>query len=263
MMMRPAGHRRRRISAALLLGALPWPPAGAQAPAPELRIAAVQKDALSWVAARLLTEIYRAAGLRLVIEPLPAIRAGMAALGGELDGELIRIRAYSQRHPQLLRVEPAYYRLSVQAYSLPTRRLRIASREDLRLYTLGAVRGLSYVPELTAGHPALTQAQNAEQLFRMLQAGRLDLVLESSVSAGYVLDRLALHDVTASPELAHYELYHYLHPRHRELLPRLSEAIRRLKASGELGQLSTYYESMVIGLSPERLTPGEQAPARP
>lgn len=251
------------MAAALLLGALPWPPAGAQAKLPELRIAAVQKDALSWVAARLLTEIYRAAGLQLVIEPLPAVRAGMVVQGGQLDGELVRIQSYGQQHPQLLRVEPAYYRLSVQAYSMPARRLRVTSRMDLRLYSLGAVRGLSYVPELTAGHPALTQAQNAEQLFRMLQAGRLDLALESSVTAGYVLDQLALRDATASPELARYELYHYLHPRHRELLPRLSEAIRRLKASGELEQLTSFYEAMVIGLSPERLASGELAPSRP
>lgn len=260
-MRQEASVRRGLLMAACLLAL----PARATEPAPPpLHIAAVQKDAVSWVAARLLTEVYRLAGLELVVEPMPAPRAGLLALSGEVDGELIRTEAHGQRNPRLLRIDPPYYRIQVQAFSLASRRVQVGSRADLARYKLAAIRGLSYVPELTPGHPALTLAQNSEQMFRMLQAGRVDLALDSGLAARHVLERLGLREqLSASPELARYELFHYLHPRHRALAPRIAAAIQRLKASGELERLTEFYESMALTLSPERFDPGELAPRRP
>ena len=42
----------------------------------------------------------------------------------------------------------------------------------------------------------------------------------------------ALHPL--SPALEHIPLYHYLHERHRELVPRVEKAMREMEASGEL-----------------------------
>lgn len=260
--MRQAPVRRALLLAAGLVSLRPLlaTPSAEPEPAP-LRISAVQKDAVSWVAARLLGEIYRQAGLALVVEPMPAPRAALLAANGEVDGELIRTRSHGEGKLQLLRVEPAYYRVQVQAFSLRARRIELRDRADLIRYKLAAVRGLSYVPELAPAHPALTLAQNSEQMFRMLQAGRVDLTLDSGLAARNVLERLGLREqVSTSPELARYELFHYLHPRHRARAARIAEVIRKLRSSGELERLTDFYESMAVNLSPERFDPGELAP---
>lgn len=234
-----AASRRQLIASALLTLAVPC----VRAAGDVLFIAAVSRTGGSGVAARLLGEIYRQAGLQLQIEVLPAPRASLMTLGGQTDGDLIRIHGYGQQHPQLLRVDPAYYRLSVKAYSLPERHVHVRTREDLHHYTLGVIRGMPYAEELSERHAALTLTQNSTQMFRMLQAGRLDVVLSGTVGAQSSIEKLHMKDVVASPELARHELHHYLHTRRKDLAPRIAEVIRRMKASGELERLILQYEA--------------------
>lgn len=232
--------RRRLIGSALFALALPRARA-----ADALLIAAVSGSGGSGVAARLLADIYRQAGLQLQIEVLPAPRAALMSLNGQMDGDLIRIPSYGQNYPQLVRVDPAYYRVSVRAYSLADHFVTVRSRDDLQHYTLGAIRGMPYANDLTENHPALTLTQNSLQMFRMLRAGRLELALSSSIAAQTSIEQLRLRDVVASPELARLELHHYLHVRRKELAGRIGETVRRMKASGELERLTVQYEAAV------------------
>lgn len=230
-----------------LLAALPGlAPAGEALALETLHITAVNKTGASAVAARLLADIYRRAGLGLQIEVLPAPRASLTALSDKADGELIRIASYGQTYPQLLRVDPAFYRVSVRAYSLPARSVSVHSREDLKHYSLGSIRGMSYVQELTENHPALTLTQNPLQLFRMLAAGRLDVVICTTLAAQSAIASLGLRDIDASAELARFELHHYLLIRHRDIAPRLADLIRRMRDSGELEQLTAQYEAAAL-----------------
>lgn len=230
---------RRRLLAAALLG-LAAPRVRAL---DTLTVTAVSKTGGSGVAARLLGEIYRRAGLGLAVEIMPAARASLTTLNAKADGELMRIVAYGQTYPQLVRVDPAYYRISVRAYSLPGRSASVQSRDDLKHYAVGAIRGMAYAQEMTESHPALTLTQSPLQLFRMLVAGRVDVALCNTLAAQSALNGLGGRELDVSPELARFELHHYLHARHRDLAPRLGDVIRRMRDSGELEQLTQKYEA--------------------
>ena len=66
----------------------------------------------------------------------------------------------------------------------PTRRHLIAC--ILPAMSKGGASGVAYASELTEGHPSVTLTQNSEQMFRMLQAGRIDLANAESEPAGAV-----------------------------------------------------------------------------
>jgi len=178
----------------------------------------------------------RANHCEVVIAPLPP---------GKADGDLIRIPSYGQIYPQLVRVDPPYYRIVIKAYSLVARSANVQTRDDLKHYALGSIRGMAYAQELTENHPALTLAQNPLQLFRMLAAGRVDVALCTTLAAQAAISNLALKDVEVSPDLARFEMHHYLHMRRKDLAPRIGEVIRKMKDSGELEQLTTRYEAVV------------------
>lgn len=235
----PESAGRRRLLAAAL-ASLAAPEALA---AETLVVTAVNKTGASAVAARLLTEIYRRAGLNLQIDVQPAPRASLTALSDKADGELIRIASYGQTYPQLLRVDPSFYRVSVRAYALPARAVSVQSRDDLKHYSLGSIRGMVYVQEMTEHHPALTLTQNPLQLFRMLAAGRVDVALCTTQAAQSSIAELGLKDLDSSPDLARFELHHYLHMRRKDVAPRVAEVIRGLRDSGELEQLTAQYEA--------------------
>ena len=223
-----------------------------------LYLATVDKWSGSWVCMKVLAEIYRQAGLQMQVLPMPILRAHLMAVSGRVDGELCRIYGYEA--PELVRVEPGYYRISILAYSMRARNVEVRKPADLLKYSLGTIRGVHYSDGLTKDHPAVTRAINSEQMFRMLQAGRVDLVLEASGTAQTSLDKLNMsaREVVASPELVGFDLFNFLHKRHQGLVPRISEAIRRVKASGELERLTARYEAAVAGVDMETFSTSPQ-----
>ena len=238
----PESAGRRRLLAAAVAGM-----AAPQAVAADtFVITAVNKTGASAVAAKLLADIYRRAGLNLQIDVLPAPRASLTALSDKADGELIRIASYGQTYPQLLRLDPPFYRVSVRAYAQRARAVSVQSRDDLKHYSLASIRGMAYVQELTEHHPALTLTQNPLQLFRMLAAGRVDLAVCTTLAAQSAIVELGLKDLDSSPDLARFELHHYLHVRRRDMAPRVADVIRRMRDSGELEQLTAQYEAAAL-----------------
>lgn len=234
-------HRRQVLAFAL---AAHFAPTGHGMPV-QLVVAAVNDSGGSQVAGKLLTEIYRRAGIDLKIQVLPSARAGLMAASGQLDGELIRVRNYGLDHPLLIRVDPAFYRVSVRAYTLVDRHIDIRSRADLMHYSIGAIRGMPYVKEFVGDHAQLSLTQRPVQMFRMLQAGRVDAVISTSISARSTIEQLQIGAlVAASPELGTLDLHHYLHVKHASIAARVSELIQKMKSSGELDRLTQQFEQL-------------------
>ncbi len=208
-------------------------------PAGTLRIACIQKDIEAWVARQMLAAIYAQAGLVLLPEMMPPMRASVALVAGDVDGELMRPLSYEAEHPELVRVPTPFYRVSVQAYSLLARKVRIELPDDLKRYDVGSVHGLAVVRELLAKWRPRQNASavNHEQLCRMLKAGRVDAAVDTRLRMLNMLNFLQIKDTVASPELARFDLFHFLHRRNAEHAARLDETIRRMSNNGELERL--------------------------
>lgn len=219
-----------------------------------LQLAANERLAEQWVAAQLLQEVYRRAGLSMVIEPLPPARATKETVSGLKDGEVARIRAYGESNPTLDRVEPAIYVLTSNAFSLRSRAAEIHRREDLVHYSLGAIRGVAHSSDLTEGHPATTLTQRADLLFKMLNSRRFDAALDTGINGRYVIKRQGLTDIQVSPDLARYELFHYLHPKHQALAGRIGAVIGQMRASGEMDKLIVKAEADLKQIDLETFT---------
>jgi ABC-type amino acid transport substrate-binding protein len=218
------------LTAACLAGL----PAGAQTP---LRLARNEKLAEQAVAEHLLKDIYSRAGLAAVVTPLPPARANMAAVDGKLDGEVARIDSYHLRNPALMRVEPAYYYLTTAAFARSASGAVIATRDDLKAYSVGVIRGVQHSMDATEGHPNVQFANSAEQLFLMLSAGRFEVALDTGINGRYMLKKLNLAGITETGILAKRDLFNYLHKKNIAHIPAISSQIRRLADSGELAKM--------------------------
>ncbi len=229
----------------LLLAATPGlAPSFAQA-AQTLRMSTGERNADCWVASQLLAAIYQEAGLQLMVEPVPLARARLMALNGQVDGEVMRIHAYGDENPQLTRVEPSFFHIGVVACSLAGSKVSVQTLADLAQYRVGATRGIAYVQRLTRDLPSVTLGQSPEQVLRMLAAGRVDVVLQTTNAAMQAVGMVGIKDPVVSPELATYEVYNYLCSEFKSLAPRIGGATRRLMAHGELARLTTKYQAAV------------------
>jgi len=85
----------------------------------------------------------------------------------------------------------------------------------------------------------VTAANSLEGALRMLDAGRLDLVVTDLFSGRVAVKKMQL-DARIQPllpPLQRIEIFHHLHEQYRDLAGKVEAAIRDMEASGELAQL--------------------------
>jgi polar amino acid transport system substrate-binding protein len=198
------------------------------------------------VAAMIATDIYKRAGFKAVVQPMPAARATAADLAGEVDGEVGRIQAYADKNTSLLKVDPAYYFLTTTAFVKDGKGIKITSKDDLKKYKVGIIRGVAHTTVATAGHPALEVVGDADQLYKMLEAGRIDVALDSGVNGPFMVKKLGLSGIVEAGTVARLDLFLILNPAKKDLEAKLAGVVSGLKASGELDKMARKYEQDFI-----------------
>jgi hypothetical protein len=235
----PAGLRSALVGALILLF-------NALVCAQSVNLASNEKATEQAIAALLLTDIYKRAGLTAKIQPLPGARANAMALNGQKDGEVARIQSYASKNPSLIKVEPAYYYLTTTAFAKADKGITIASKEDLKKYRVGVVRGIAHAEAATEGITNLQVVGDYDQLYQMLDAGRIDLAIDAGANGPYVVKKLGLKNIKSVGELARLDLFTILGAGKRELAPKLASVIQSLKESGELAKLAKQHEDAFV-----------------
>ena len=174
-----------------------------------------------------LTQAYRNIGYELHIQYLPAERSLKMSNQGKFDGELFRIAAVGQHYPQLLPVPVALARIELYAFVRAGREHEFGLWQQDPNLRIGFVRGFK-MAELyeVAGHKTIVNTPG--QAVQMLQQNKIDLLLEDlqSLREATAGDEQAAHLHRLPEVLAAEELFHFVHQRHQQLIPRLSEQLR-------------------------------------
>lgn len=197
-----------------------------------------------------LPQIYQNIGIDITVTPLPGKRAQFEANLGKKDGEIMRIWTYGDENSQSIRVPTPYYYLETMAFILKDSQIDIRQKEDLKKYRLGKVRGVKHTNNITKGLTDVYEMNSTENMFRMLNMGKVDVVLTNTLDGNLVLKRLGYENIVSiGRPLAVFPLYHYIFEKHKALVPLIDEEILRLKNSGELERMIALAEQKVISLN--------------
>jgi polar amino acid transport system substrate-binding protein len=201
-----------------------------------------QGEAVQDVAAELLTEIYKRAGLKLKIEPLPPARLTLMVLNNQIDGEVARVGPYFEKKPSLFKVEPTYYSLETTAFAKSDRAIVINSKNDLKKYRVGIIRGVIHAEIATEGVPKLVVTNSVEQLFKMLDIDRIDVAVDVHINGLDVIRQMNLKGIQPVADLAKRDFFNVLTSSNADLAPRISNVIKTMIASGELATMTQMAE---------------------
>lgn len=197
-----------------------------------------------------LTQVYKNIGLNITISPLPGKRAQYAANSGNKDGEIMRIWTYGDETPNSIRVPTPYYYLETMPFVLKNSEIVIETKEALANYRLTKIRGVKHTNNITHGLTNIYEMSSTEDMFKLLESGRVDVVLTNTIDGNLALTRLGLDNITSmNKPLALLPLYHYIHKKHQNLIPLIDKEIKRLNGNGELAQLIFLAEQDVIKLN--------------
>lgn len=219
----------RSVLLALLL--LPLLTHGAQL----MRLSLQPDDPVSATAFNIVSEAYRRLGYTPQAVLLPTERALSSTAQGLTDAETVRIAGLEKRYPQLLLVPVPL--LQVESYAFTTGRdLALRNWDDLRPYRLCVRFGIKLVMEKTEGLDRVL-TDTVPHTVQLLRAGRCDVAILSQM-AWLDIDAMQAGPMRQSSiALASTPLYHYLHQRHRALLPKLSRVLRDMQREGRIAAI--------------------------
>jgi polar amino acid transport system substrate-binding protein len=178
---------------------------------------------------RLLRRAFDRLGISISMRHLPSERGLLEANRGRLDGEFARTAQVAAEYDNLIQV-PAP--LSVWDFVAITRPGTSAPTTfaALRDYHVAFINGWKIFETNVARYRSLTLVESEEQLFAMLLAEHVDVVL---YGRGRAEEWLTRHHstslVVADEPLARQPMHLLLHRRHATLVPCISAEIARLR----------------------------------
>lgn len=127
----------------------------------------------------------------------------------------------------------------------PGKHFQVSTPRDLSGRTLGLVRGYTY-PDLRelfdSGAVHRSDAVSETQLMAMLAAGRMDQILINKAVAQYNIFQVPKYrDFVVGDVLGSFDVSLRVHPSKKALLPKLDEAILKMKRSGAIARIYAKY----------------------
>lgn len=172
--------------------------------------------------------IYDIAGIPVRFVGLPHKRSLYAANSGEVDAEAGRVPSVEKRYPNLLRVDAKVMDLTGHAYVRSDSDIAGFSPALLDNLKVGIVAGVQWATNM-AGRSLITEVSNYENLFRLLEYDRVDIILSTTPSAEVVLsglgDRASAYR-RLEPAASATPIYHYVNKKNAAIIPALTRAAK-------------------------------------
>jgi polar amino acid transport system substrate-binding protein len=198
---------------------------------PTFTIGTVPDDLDTVLEQRIVKEAYRRIGIEAVIRHYPSGRSVVEANEGNTDAELIRNESVDKDFLNLIRV-PESIVVTEEHVFVKSPDIEADGYEDLKPYTIGILKGIASTEKSTRGLKRF-MVKTPEQLFKMLDLGRVDAVVSLDYLGLNVIKRLNLEGVRMlTPAFHSFDIYHFVHKKHESLVPKLTIALREMKRQG-------------------------------
>lgn len=187
---------------------------------------------------RLSQEAFRRIGIGFKLVSHPSERALHLANQGEIDGEGLRIAGLGKQYPNLVQVPEHFIGISFVAFSKDALINLDHGWESLKPLRVAFITGWKMFEANASGARSVTKVEKPEQLFQMLDSGRIDLALYTRADGVALVRSMGLASIAPiTPALKDVDMYLYLHKRHEALAPRLAQALRDMKADGAYNRI--------------------------
>ncbi len=182
---------------------------------------------------QVVKEAYHRLGILISAQPLPAERALSLAGSGDLDGEVSRVEGIEKNYPDLVMVPVPVTATEVVVFTKHVI-FPVTGWESLKPYSIGILTGAKFAREGTQGMRA-EPVTTDEQSFQKLDAGRIDVAVTTYINGLETIRKLNLKDIKAlEPPVTTLKLYHYLHKKHMDLVPKITDVLKQMEKEGRM-----------------------------
>lgn len=177
-------------------------------------------------------ELGRRIGVKFELQAMSAERGLLNANNGIDDGDVSRIVGLEQQYPNLIRVPEVIQHLQMMAFSRNAN-FRVTGPESLKSYDVGILIGWKILERMIVESHSLIKLATDRQLFTMLDKNRIDVAVIERLQGLYLLKEMKIEGVRVlEPPFVEVALYPYLNKKHADLVPKMAEALRKMKQDG-------------------------------
>ena len=199
-----------------------------------------EKNAFHDAAAEILRQAYDDIGIDIEFRTFPAERALQQSNKGIIDGELVRIEGIEERYTNLIRI-PVMHVAAEQMAFVATEDLALSDWDSLAPYRVAFHRGYKVAEQATQGMSVHLTDDDAAAL-RMVANGRMDVAIANRFSGMKAIQENELSGIWMhEPPLQVDPLFHYLHKKHADVVPRITAALSELKTSGRMAEIRSRF----------------------
>lgn len=188
---------------------------------------------------RIYRELSRRLVIKIIINPVESgERVLINANNGIDDGDVARGPGLEKRYPNLIRVAvPVYhYQMAVFAKDID---FTVAGADSIKPYDIGILRGWKILEDISRGARSVTSVESGEQLFFMLQKGRIEIAVFEKNQGLAILKQMKIPEIKLlRPNLLEGNFYLYLHKKHRYLLPKITAALEGMQKDGTIMRIN-------------------------
>lgn len=183
-------------------------------------------------------EAFRRIGVDFKLVSLPSERSLHSANLGEVDGEGLRVPGLASQYPNLVQVPERYIGISFVAFARDNSIRLDHGWDSLKPHRVAFINGWKMFEGSAGGARAVTKVDKAEQMFLMLDGGRIDLALYTRTDGVALARRMGLSSIVPlAPALKDVDMYLYLNRKHEALVPKLAQALREMKSDGSYNRI--------------------------
>ena len=191
-------------------------------------ITTVAQGGLFEIGQQFLEEAYKRIGEEVRFTHLPAERSLISSNAGLVDGEMFRVDNIHEQYTNLLKVPTSFIVAENVAFSKKLT-IRIDGYISLKPYRIGFRRGLKIAEMSTKEFPRVYPVDETKIAFLMLNAGRVDVVIEERLTGLDYVKRLNLKGINVLEEpVDRLPLFHYVHKKNRDLVPKLDAVFQAM-----------------------------------
>lgn len=177
----------------------------------------------------ILRKAYQEMGIELQVIHVPIARSLHLANNGEVDGEVSKISAVAHRYPNLIKVPVAINHIDIRMFAYNQKIL--AQNVTHNFARIGCVRGVVLVEKIINELKVQCNTMNNyQQAIHFLNQNKLDvLVLPLAIGIYFKGIDPQFSASHYSESLGNEPLFHYLHKKHRDLVPELTSILQAME----------------------------------
>ncbi|MEH6345359.1 MAG: transporter substrate-binding domain-containing protein [Bermanella sp.] len=198
-----------------------------------LRFSIIENSSAMHYVIPVLKSAYKQLGIEVDFVEYPASRALFESRSGTLDGEAFRTIKFKDSAYKLIRIDVAIAEIEWWIYSKYLN-FKIKGVESLQQYRVSTRRGV-VVADKISDHAREKLIVNTYALaLETLAAARVDLALVPKISAMSLLKDKTLKVHPLKPAIRVDKVYHFLHIKHRDLVPKIQRVLQEMNQRGDL-----------------------------